>query len=134
MEQNLSQFDPPRSDGKALGIAGLIIGTLSLMFSFIPCIGMWALVPAIVGIILSSISLSQASKAGLSKSNALAGLICSGVAFLVAAYWIFMTVYMVSNSSELYMNVQNELKESGALDSLNSAMQQVIDITDTVNK
>ena len=135
MEQNLNSSDnAPVNDGKALGIAGLIIGTLSLMFSFIPCVGMWALVPAIVGIILSAISLSQAKKAGLSRSNAMAGLICSIIAFLVAAYWIFMTVYMVSSSSQMYMDVQNDLRQSGIMDSLSNAIQQEITITDTVNK
>lgn len=133
MEQNINPSNTPINDGKSLGIAGLIIGTLSLMFSFIPCIGMWALVPAIVGIVLSSISLSQASKAGLSKSNALAGLICSIIAFLVAAYWIFMTVYMVSNSSDMYIEMQKEIQQSGVLDSLSNAIQQEITITDTVN-
>jgi large-conductance mechanosensitive channel len=134
MDQNSRPSNTPVNDGKTLGVAGLIIGTLSLMFSFIPCIGMWALVPAIVGIILSAISLSLASKAGLPKSNALAGLICSIIAFLVAAYWIFMTVYMVSNSSEVFMEMHNEIQQSGVIDSLSNAIQQEITITDTVNK
>ena len=134
MEQNINPPNTPINDGKSLGLAGLIIGTLSLMFSFIPCIGMWALVPAIVGIILSAISYSQASKAGLSSSNALAGLICSVIAFLIAAYWIFMAVYMVSGSSEMYMEMQKELQQSGVMDSLSNAIQQEIDIIDTINK
>ena len=133
MEQNIDPSKTPISDGKSLGIAGLIIGTLSLMLSFIPCIGMWALVPAIVGIVLSSISLSQASKAGLPKTNAIAGLVCSIIAFLVAAYWIFMTVYMVSSSSDMYIEMQKEIQQSGVLDSLSTAIQQEITITDTVN-
>lgn len=134
MDQNIRPSNTPVNDGKTLGVAGLIIGTLSLMFSFIPCMGMWALVPAIVGIVLSAISLSQSSKAGLPKSNAIAGLICSIIAFLVAAYWIFITVYMVSSSSDMFMEMHNEIQQSGVMDSLSNAIQHEIIITDTVNK
>jgi len=132
MEQTNQSSTRTNNDGKSLGIAGLIIGTLSLMFSFIPCIGMWAIIPSIVGVILSSISLSQVSRAGQSKSMSLAGLICSILALLIALYWIVM-IFNMTNTTDMFMEMETMTKYQGTLDSLSNMMQQEITITDTVN-
>jgi hypothetical protein len=39
--------------GLALGIVGLVLGTVSLLFAFIPCLGMYALWPAIAATLIS---------------------------------------------------------------------------------
>ena len=51
--------------GLTLSIIGLVFGTGALLFSFIPCIGAWALWPGIVALVLSGIGLfvSTAAKA-----------------------------------------------------------------------
>jgi len=63
--------------GRGLGIAGLILGILAAIISFIPCLGMYAMGPGILGLILSIISIIQANKGGVTKGMAIAGLICS---------------------------------------------------------
>ena len=63
--------------GKTLGIAGMILGIITVIVSFIPCLGMYALIPGVVGLIVSIISINQANKAGAPKGMAVAGLICS---------------------------------------------------------
>jgi hypothetical protein len=134
MEQNSTTNS---GAGKSLGVAGLVIGIISLIFSCIPCLGVWAIVPAIVGVILSAVSMKQAG-AGGSKGMAMAGLVCSIAAILIACYWMYLMFFGASQ-------IMNEIEKSGALDSLsnafkqagdsiNKAMEQIKEITDTTNK
>jgi hypothetical protein len=131
MEQNASTDS---NAGKGMGIAGLVVGIISLILSFIPCLGAWAIIPAVVGIILSAISMKQAGATG-SKGMAIGGLICSVIAVLIACYWFYVMFFGMSKISE-------ELERSGALDSLdkafktmgdslNKAMEQIKEATDT---
>lgn len=129
MEQNTTNTTPAQNDGRGLGVAGLVVGIVAILFSFIPCLGMWAIVPAIVGIVLSAVSISHANKANAQKGVAVGGLVCSIIAAAIAAYWIYIAVYMVSNTPDLI----REMKESGAMDSLNEAIQKLQDITDTAS-
>jgi hypothetical protein len=116
MEQNTTT-DP--NAGKSLGVAGLVVGIISAIFSFIPCLGAWAFIPAIVGLILSAISMKQAGPNG-SKGMAIGGLICSVIAILLAAYWLYLMFFGVSKAFE-------EIGRSGALDSLSNAFKQMGD-------
>lgn len=132
MEQNTTNTNPPLKDGKGLGTAGLVVGIVALFFSFVPCLGLWAIVPGIVGVILSAMSMSQASKAGVPKGMAIGGLVCSIIAIAIAIYWMVVTFYVVNKSPELMQEIQKELEKSGAMDSLNKAMEQLKSITDTL--
>lgn len=140
MEQNTTTPSNPEA-GKNLGIAGLIVGIIAALFSFIPCLGMWAIVPAIVGIILSAISMKQAGPGG-SKGMAIGGLITSIIGLLIAAYWLYITVFA---ANAIATGLETELEKTGALDSLskafqqagdsiNKAMEQLKEITDTTGK
>jgi hypothetical protein len=139
MEQNTTTPSNPEA-GKNLGIAGLIVGIISAIFSFVPCLGMWAIIPAIVGIILSAISMKQAGPGG-SKGMAIGGLVTSIIGLLIAAYWLYATIF-IANAA---VNGMNELEKAGGLDSLskafqqagdsiNKAMEQLKEITDTTGK
>ena len=72
--------------GKGLGIAGLVLGILAAVFSFIPCLGMYAFFPGVVGLVLSVISIMQASKANSPKGMAIAGLVCSLLGCAIAGW------------------------------------------------
>jgi 4-amino-4-deoxy-L-arabinose transferase-like glycosyltransferase len=64
-----------------LGLVGLILGIIAAVVSFVPCLGVYAIVPGLVGIILSSIGLKH-----VKKGMAIAGLVCSLVGTTVASY------------------------------------------------
>lgn len=72
--------------GKGLGIAGLVLGILAAVVSFVPCLGMYAIFPGIIGLVLSIISIVQANKAGAAKGMAIAGLVCSIVGTSIAGW------------------------------------------------
>jgi hypothetical protein len=118
------------STGRGLGIAGLVLGILAAIISFIPCLGVYALIPGIVGIILSAISMVQANKAQAAKGMAIAGLVCSIVGCCLAGY----QMYVLSTAGDKIKEGIEELEKSGALDSLNKAMDELKHITDTINK
>ena len=67
-----------------MGIAGLILGILGLIGSFIPGVvyGAWML--ALIGIIISAIGMKKAKAANQPGGVAVAGLVLSIVGFVIA--------------------------------------------------
>lgn len=70
-----------------MGVAALVLGIIAVIVSFIPFCGTWAIVPAIVGLVLGIIDWSKKKKAGEKKGKAIAGTICSGVAIIIIIAW-----------------------------------------------
>ncbi|MDP1802383.1 MAG: DUF4190 domain-containing protein [Bacteroidota bacterium] len=129
MEQN-NTTTPAANNGKGLGIAGMILGILAIIVSFVPCFGWWAIVLAVVGVILSAISMSQAKKANAPKGMAIAGLICSILAIIIGSIWIFVIAKAVTEGGAMF---KDAMEKSGAMDSLTKAMDQLKQLTDTLN-
>ena len=109
--------------GKGLGIAGLVLGILAAVVSFVPCLGMYAMFPGIVGLVLSVISIIQANKAGAAKGMAIAGLVCSIVGISIAA-WQYSKLSAVGE--ELKETLEN-LDTAKLRQEMESAMQSVTD-------
>jgi arsenate reductase-like glutaredoxin family protein len=65
------------SAGAGLGVAGLILGILSIPFGIIPCTAFFALIMGVLGIILSAVGYSQARQVGAQTGLILAALIIS---------------------------------------------------------
>ena len=129
MEQNTTTPTPVNPNaGKNLGIAGMILGIVAIIVSFVPCFGWWAVVLAVVGVVLSAISMTQAQKAGAPKGMAIAGLICSILAIVIGSVWI----YLITKGATMAVDQMKEaMEQSGAMDSLNKALEQLKEITDS---
>jgi len=80
----------PRGHG-GLAVAGMVLGIIALVLSFIPCINWLGLIPALVGLILSIVALATAGKAGRPKGVAVAGLICN----ILALIWIPLYLLLI---------------------------------------
>lgn len=126
MEQN-NTTKPSSSNGKGLGIAGLVLGIIAAIISFIPCLGMWAILPGIIGIVLSAISMKQSGSGA--KGMAIAGLVCSIIACCLGGYQF----YVVKTAGSAIKEGLEEFEKNGGMDSLNKAMEQFKELTDTVN-
>lgn len=74
-----------------MAVAGLVLGIVAIVLGFVPCIGILAIIPAILGIIFSIMGLSQAKKTGQGKGMAIAGLILS----ILAILWVPIFVLIV---------------------------------------
>ncbi len=82
--------------GKGLGIASMVTGILSLVFTCFPIIS----VPlSLAGIIMGIISLMKAKKAHKTCAPAITGVICSGVGvlFMLAVYGDSLLSFLGSN-------------------------------------
>ncbi len=77
-----------KNSGQGLGIAGLVLGSIALIISFIPCFGWYALVPGAIAIVLSAIAYAQVKKTEASKGLIIAALIISIVATSIATVQI----------------------------------------------
>lgn len=109
--------------GKGLGIAGLVLGILAAILSFVPCLGMYAIFPGIIGLVLSIISIIQANKAGAAKGMAIAGLVCSIVGIAIAG-WQYSKLSAVGE--ELKETLEN-LETAKFRQEMESAIEQVTD-------
>lgn len=109
--------------GKGLGVAGLVLGILAAVISFVPCLGMYAMVPGVIGLILSVISIIQANKAGAAKGMAIAGLICSLVGIAIAG-WQYTKLKSVGE--ELKDTIEN-LDTAKLRMEMNQALDQITD-------
>lgn len=66
-----------------MGVVGLILGILALIFCWIPVINWISILFAIIGIALSAVGMAKAKKANQSSGVAVAGLVLSIVAFVI---------------------------------------------------
>ncbi|MDE5424063.1 hypothetical protein L3073_17750 [Ancylomarina sp. DW003] len=82
--------------GHGLGVAGLILGILSLFMAFIPCVGVIAIGPGVIAIVLSIVGLVQASKNNGAKGINIAALVISSLGTVVACVWLFVFVGIAS--------------------------------------
>ena len=73
--------------GLDLGTAGLVIGIIALLVSFIPGLGALGIIPGIIAIILSLVALIQAIKGGGAKKLVVTALIISILGTVIAGIW-----------------------------------------------
>jgi len=74
-----------------MGIASLVIGIIALVVGAFPFCGTWALVPAIIGLILGIVDLAIKSRKGGPKGTAIAGVILNPLAIIaVVIWWVLM--------------------------------------------
>ena len=70
-----------------MGLAAMIIGIVAVVFGFIPFCGYFALLPAIIGLILGIVDVKNKSKAQQPKGKGMAGIVLNAVAIIVILLW-----------------------------------------------
>ena len=66
-----------------MGVAALVLGIISLLFSFIPIVGIFGIGLAILGLIFGIIDWVQKKKAEEKYGKAIAGVVCSALAIVM---------------------------------------------------
>lgn len=71
-----------------MSVAGLVLGILSVVFTFIPGLGLLGPIVGVVGIILATIAYKKSKERGVKDGMAMAGLVLSiiGTAISLLAY------------------------------------------------
>ena len=76
-----------------MGIAGMILGILAVVFAIIPIFGWIISIPCVlVGLPLSIIGLIQNRRRGQGYGMAIAGIVTNSLAVIVVILWIFLFV------------------------------------------
>jgi hypothetical protein len=106
--------------GQGLGIAGLVVGMVSVPLAIIGCTFITGLVLGILGITLSAIGFSQAKKAGNDTGLMLAALIIAIVGTSIATYRVIdfvvnkphLKIEAIKKKMEVFDDASDEFEES----------------------
>ena len=97
--------------GQNLGIAALITAIITFVIAVLPCVGMIAIIPGIIAIVLASVGLSQASKNNSPRGVLVAGLIIAIVASLIAFSQVFVITRFAQKADKWPTDIQNIIKD-----------------------
>jgi len=70
-----------------MGLAAMIIGIVAVVLGFIPLCNYFAVIPAIVGLILGIVDVKQKSKKQEPKGKGTAGIVLNAAAIVVILLW-----------------------------------------------
>ncbi len=114
MDQN-QLVTPQSGTWKTLAIIALVLGIVALVFSFVPCLGMYAIFPGVIGIGLAVASLVMAGKVNAPKGMAIAGLACAILGSAIAGYQYY-AISKIADNPELKKGLEDFKNQ---MDSLN---------------
>jgi phosphate/sulfate permease len=97
--------------GQNLGIAALITAIITFVLAVIPCVGLIAIIPGIIAIVLASVGLSQASRNNSPRGVLVAGLIISIIAVLIAFSQIFVVTRIAQKAGKWPNDIQNIIND-----------------------
>jgi glutamine amidotransferase-like uncharacterized protein len=104
------------NSGQGLGIAGLVLGIIAIMICFIPCVGILAIVPGLVGVTLSAIAYNQAVKGNGARGVIIAALVISILGSSIALLQGLGLSYL-KNRPEVFRKLENRIeKETEKID------------------
>lgn len=119
--QKIMEQNAPSTKGKGLGMAGMIIGIVALVWSIIPIAGAMAWWVALVGLVLSVVAFFMAKNGNNPKRGAMiAGMIMNAVALALAIYWIYA---LASAATEMLDGLEN-LDTAALRESLEQSLNQ----------
>jgi phosphate/sulfate permease len=82
--------DVRNNTGQNMGIAALITAIITFVLAVIPCVGLIAIIPGIIAIVLASVGLSQASRNNSPRGVVVAALIIAVIAVMISFSQIFV--------------------------------------------
>ena len=103
--------DIKNTTGQNLGIAALVTAIVTFVLSVIPCVGLIAVIPGIIAIILASVGLSQASRTNSPKGLLVAGLIIGILASLISVSQVFVAGKIAQQADKWPNEIQNIVKD-----------------------
>lgn len=95
------------TSGSTLGIAALITAIITFVFAVIPCIGLIAIIPGIIAIVLASVGLSQAARNNSPRGVLIAGLIIAIIASLISVSQVFAAMKLANKADKWPSEIQN---------------------------
>ncbi|MBS1119097.1 MAG: hypothetical protein H6Q90_1325 [Deltaproteobacteria bacterium] len=90
-----------------MAIAALVLGIVGLLFSFIPCLGMYAIPLTLLAVVLGALGMKKPQGKGM----AIAGLVCGIVGTAIAGWWLYAYLTLRSQADEALTKFGNDIKE-----------------------
>jgi hypothetical protein len=97
--------------GQNLGIAALITAVITFVLAVIPCVGLIAIIPGIIAIILSAVGLSHAARNDSPRGVLIAGLIIAIIASMISFSQIFVVGKFAQKADKWPNNIQNIIND-----------------------
>jgi multisubunit Na+/H+ antiporter MnhB subunit len=121
---------------KPFGVIGLVLAIISLLFSLIPCVGFYAVIPGILATIFSLIAYLYLKQKKESTSVPFAGLIIGLLAISISIYQYIEYQEVFETKSEIENSIKEGLEEQviqEVLDNLEEGMEpDTIEYFDTI--
>lgn len=99
------------NSGQSLGIAALVTAIITFVLAVIPCVGLIAIIPGIIAIILASVGLSQAARSNSPRGLLVAGLIIGIIASMISLSQIFVGAKIAKNAGKWPSDIQNIIED-----------------------
>jgi len=103
--------DVKNNTGQNLGIAALITAIITFVLAVIPCVGLIAIIPGIIAIILASVGLSQAARNNSPRGLLIAGLIIGILASLISISQLFVAGKIARHADKWPEDIQNIIND-----------------------
>jgi hypothetical protein len=97
--------------GQSLGIAALVTAIITFVLAVIPCVGLIAIIPGIIAIVLASVGLSQAAKNNSPRGVLLAGLIIAIIASLISVSQVYVAGKIAKSADKWPGEIQNIIND-----------------------
>jgi hypothetical protein len=97
--------------GNGLGVAALITAIITFVLAVIPCVGLIAIIPGIIAVILASVGLSQASRSNAPRGVLIAGLIIAVLASMISISQVFVAGKLFQNSGNWSTEIENIIND-----------------------
>jgi hypothetical protein len=97
--------------GQNLGIAALITAIITFVLAVIPCVGLIAIIPGIIAIVLASVGLSQASRNSAPRGVLIAGLIIAIVASMISVSQVFVAGKIAKSADKWPGDIHNIIND-----------------------
>lgn len=103
--------DVKNNSGQNLGIAALITAIVTFVLSVIPCVGLIAIIPGVIAIVLASVGLSQAARNDSPRGLMIAGLIIAILASLISVSQVFVAGKIASKADKWPGDIENIIND-----------------------
>jgi hypothetical protein len=103
--------DVKNNTGQNLGIAALITAIVTFVLAVIPCVGLIAIIPGIIAIVLASVGLSQSARTNSPRGMLIAGLIIAILASLISVSQVFVAGKIARSAGKWPGDIQNIIND-----------------------
>jgi hypothetical protein len=103
--------DVQNKTGSNLGIAALVTAIITFVLAVIPCVGLIAIIPGIIAIVLASVGLSQAARNNSPRGVLVAGLIIAVIASLISASQVYVAGRIARSADKWPGDIENIIKD-----------------------